>query len=196
MTDFPEAFPRPNPFHCSVPRHLWRHGLALAIYLKIGEVTAGGKRPYHTDTAKMATFFGANKAYVRRSFSILNHAGFLVVEGPVRRGRAAKIRTWISHEEWAKVHLGQCAVVDKNLMPWTADADPLCGQLWSALDGKMRMYESTLKFARSCERPDDEIVAALCANWKAAKQRKARKDYDRVGTKSVFNDTINGLKTR
>jgi hypothetical protein len=200
MSDFQEALPRPNQLHCCAERHLWRHGLALAIYQKIGVLTAGGKRSYHTDTARMALFFDANKAYVRRAFAALAHAGFLVIEngsesGPkaFKRMRAVKTRRWISHDDWAKANPGKCVCVDENLMPWSGDVDPLCGQLWAALDGKMRMYEALLKHARGSGRADKEIVAALSANWRAAMERKARKDFNRVSAKAVFFDTIKEL---
>src|SRR5882672_1309828 len=98
MSDFPQSLPRPNPFKCDSTRHLCRYGLALAIYQKIGQITNGGKRTYHSDTAIMAEFFEANKAYVRRMFALLDRAGWLVVEHhedtrkDVRKTSSRKIR--------------------------------------------------------------------------------------------------------
>lgn len=195
MPDFPVSLPRPNPFTCGTERHLWRHGLALAIYQKVGQITAGGQRKYFTDTARMALFFEANKTYVRRAFALLHNVGLLIVTNQdVKRARGVKVRQWISHEDWAKANPGKCVSVDVALMPWAGDADPLCGRLWAALDGKMRMYENLLKHARSCGLPDDEIIAAISANWKLAKEKRANGNYDRTGTKAVFFDTISTLK--
>jgi hypothetical protein len=200
MPDFPEAPPRPNPFHCDAQRHLWRHGLALAIYEKVGAITRGGKTLYFTDTSRMALFFDANPAAVRRTFAALDNAGWLVVEGKdgslksVKGRGSIKSRRWVSHDVWAKANPGKCAVVDEYLAPWAGEADPMVGDIYAAMGGKIRIYESLLKHARSCGRTDSEIVAALAANWRAAKERKARGDYTRVGSKDVFFDTIKALR--
>jgi hypothetical protein len=200
MSDFKQSLPRQNPFKCDVTRHLWRYGLALAIYQKVGQITNGGQRTFHADTAPLAEFFGANKAYVRRMFAVLDRAGFLVVvrnedtRKAVKKDRAKKIRRWISHEEWAKSHDGECVKVDERLMPWSADADPLCGKLWSVFEGKIRIYEALLTYARSCGRSDDEIEDAMSQAWQAAKARKARGEYEGTGVKAVFSATVRALR--
>ncbi len=173
MPDFRESLPRPNPFKCCAAKHLWRHGLALAIYDKIGEITNGGERRYHTDTARMAVLFGASKAYVRRMFAALNRAGFLVVLKPAdldyrdggkllyKKERAIKLRKYIRHDDWAKTHPGKCVVVDEQLMPWSANADPLWGQIYSAVDGKLRANEGLVKAARNSGVSDDVFIGNL-----------------------------------
>jgi hypothetical protein len=148
----------------------------------------------------MAEFFEANKAYVRRMFALLDRVGFLVVEHDpdtrkaVRKSRSKKTRRWVSHEEWAKSHTGKCVKVDEFLTPWSGDADPLVGKLFSAMDGKIRIYEALLKFARSCGRSDKEIEAAVSLAWQAAKAKKARREFEGTAARTVFFATINALK--
>jgi hypothetical protein len=200
MSDFSQSLPRQNPFKCDVTRHLWRYGLALAIYQKVGQITNGGQRTYHADTAPMGEFFGANKAYVRRMFALLDRAGWLVVEHhedtrkDIRKTRSKKIRRWVSHEEWAKSHAGECVKVAEFLMPWSADADPLCGKLWSAMEGKIRIFENLITHARSCGRSDHEIETALSQAWQAAKAKRARGEYEGTAAKTVFFATIKALR--
>jgi hypothetical protein len=200
MPDFPKSLPRPNKFKCDVNRHLWRRGLALAIYQKAGGITKGGVSGYFGDTALMAEFLGANKTVVRRMFALLHRAGWLVVvpnedsRKAVKKTQAKKTRRWVSHEEWAKSHPGECVNVEESLMPWSADADPFVGQLWAAMEGKLRMYESLIIHARTCGRPDTEIVAAISEAWKVRNAKKARGEYQGTGARTVFFDTIKALK--
>lgn len=148
----------------------------------------------------MAEFFGGHKTYVRRMFAVLDRAGFLVVERDedtrkaVKKDRSRKIRRWISHEEWAKSHAGECVKVDELLMPWSAEVDSLCGKLWSAMEGKIRIYEALLIHARSCGRSDHEIEVAIAEAWQAAKAKKARGEHQGTGAKTVFFATIKALR--
>lgn len=200
MPDFKQSLPQPNPFRCDATRHLFRNGLALAIYQKVGQITNGGQRTYHSDTARMAVFFAANKKHIRRVFALLDRVGWLVVQRDpdtlkaVKKDRSKKIRRWISHEEWVKSHTGECTKVDELLMPWSVGVDPLAGRLWSAMDGKLRMYEALVTHARSCGRSDSEIEAAVFEAWQAAKDKKARGEYSGTGAKTVFFATIKRLR--
>jgi hypothetical protein len=90
--------------------------------------------------------------------------------------------------------MGECVKVDEFLMPWTVDADPFAGKLWAALEGKIRLYESLLRHARTCGLSDDDIVAALAEAWRTAKAKKARGEFEGTGAKSVFFATIRTLR--
>jgi hypothetical protein len=204
MTDFRPSFPRPNPFHCDACRHLWEHGLALAIYQTVGRLTAYGKRPFVADTAKIARFFGASETYVRRMFARLDRAGWIVVEiieDPssnkfIKKIPKRKVRRWISHEDWAKTHPDQCINVDELLLPFQRETDPLCGRLWATFDGKIHLYEGFLKHARSCGYSDDEIERACTDRWQEAKAKRARGEHRGTSAKAVFFAAIASLKAR
>src|ERR1700733_1710326 len=116
MADFKETKLVTRGLQCSVERHLWSSGIALAIYRKISSLTRGGESTYYTSVAQMAKFLGCSERQARRAFAYLDRHGWLViVADPPRniyslRGQTnnKKERRIVSHHEWVKAYPNLC----------------------------------------------------------------------------------------
>jgi hypothetical protein len=87
--------PEHQPLKCSAEQHLWRQGLALAIYGKARTVTAGGERPFNANQVTLSIFFRAHKNAVLNAMNFLRKNGWLIPSGENEY-------TVVSHEEWVK----------------------------------------------------------------------------------------------
>lgn len=199
MPDFPIPKPRPKSPICSAEWHLQQHPLALATYTKMGALTYGGQNTYFTDTEWMASYFGRTTDVMRRVFSKLDHAGWIVVLHPdnpltiIRTKYNVKIRQWVSHEQWVATHPGKC-FKETETFHWSMGADKLCAQIFAVLEGQIRLHENDLVAVRKLPIPEKYFLDQLAANWVDAKARKAAKDFDRTSAKAVFYDTLRFCK--
>src|SRR5208282_4842487 len=111
---------------CCSERHLLRSALAMAIYSKIGAITYGGRDggKYFGTLETLADLFGCAPNSVWRAIKWLVKAGFLerieTTDGSEYQLRAvcfqSKEYRYVSHEEWAGKHPGQC--YQALAVPW------------------------------------------------------------------------------
>jgi hypothetical protein len=137
---FKKSAPKPNRYNCDAERHLWTYGLSLAIYTKIGSVTAGGKNPFYGKISKLSGYFGSNEEATRRAFKRLLNGGWLVALPQ------AGCYKWVDHDPRADVKK-DCAEMEE-LPHWSLDADPFIGELHAASGGKLRVMPNWAAAAR------------------------------------------------
>jgi hypothetical protein len=175
---FKKAPPQSNPSPCSAERHLWPYGLSLAIYVRIGTLTAGGKNSFYGKTKTLAKYFGANAEAARRAFKRLVNAGWLQ---PLTEKGHYK---YINHDDRAFIK-ADCVAVEE-LPHWAAEADPFAGKIHGASGGKIRLLPNWLAAARKhCT--EEEFLTALRKEfenghgspgtrfWNAVRQFRARR---------------------
>jgi hypothetical protein len=92
-----QRHPDYQPLHCCAERHLWHHGLALAIYNKARTVTKGGETPFSANQVTLAKFFDANKNSVLNAMNFLRKQGWLIPSEDTKGEYKC-----ISHDEWVK----------------------------------------------------------------------------------------------
>lgn len=184
MTTFNQSFPKNNPFTCFAALHFRteRGGswLLLAVYDFMGRITLGGKRSFYSSFGRVAIlFYGkvskSNYETVRRAFRTLRKMGWLKkVDGKWY---------YVDHESWAMAHPDQCRV--RELLPWQGATDPFVGKLWSIADGKIRVYENTIKAIRKMA-SDEEFLREFEQEMESAKARRAAREYEGTSPKACF----------
>jgi len=153
---------------CCSERHLLRSALAMAIYSKIGAITYGGRDggKYFGTLETLADLFGCAPNSVWRAIKWLVKAGFLerieTTDGSEHQLRAvcfqSKEYRYVSHEEWAGKHPGQC--YQALAVPWDClGEDELSRRLWEESRGETRWYANQLACLRKSWPTDDEIVS-------------------------------------
>lgn len=191
MTDFKKSNPQHTPLNCSPAFHLWRHGLSLAIYIRIGQLTyvKGAERnPFFGKVSTLAKYFGSTYEATRRAFRLLIANGWLEPV-PNEPGKY----TYVEHDVWAFTHPEACMVAEL-LQPWHGTADPFVGQIWAAAGGQFRgkihWFIGIRKYA------SEQVVLDLFRKeLAAAKERKARGDWNQTNPSQVFYKVHEYLKT-
>ena len=102
--------PEHQPLKCSSEWHLWRHGLALAIYDKARTVTAGDKKPFNANQVTLSKFFRAHPNSVLNAMNYLRKNGWLI---PV----AEDEYRCLSHDDWVKEHSKPLPCIEQKKMP-------------------------------------------------------------------------------
>lgn len=152
MSDFRKAPPKPNRPRCSPERHLWKYGLSLAIYERLGELTSGGDNEITIKPKTLSEYFGSNTEATRRAFNRLVNAGWfqrLPTKGHFR---------FVHHDERAATKK-DCAELP-DLPHWALEADPFVGKIHAASAGKLRLMPNWLGVARAnCN--EQEFLDAL-----------------------------------
>lgn len=190
MTDFKKSNPQHTPLNCSPAFHLWRHGLSLAIYIRIGQLTYAGsaeRNVFFGRISTLAKYFDATYEATRRAFKLLVANGWLA---PVPNEPAKYV--YVDHDAWAFTHEGRCMVAEL-LQPWHGTADPFIGQIWAAAGGKFRgqphWFIGVRKYAT------EEVVLELFRKeLAAAKERKARGDWQCTNPEQCFYKVSQHLK--
>jgi hypothetical protein len=152
-------------FCCSVERHLFRSGLALAVYQKLYGLTSKKGWVFHTSKEGLQHFFGVSKNGLGNAFKLLVKLGWLeeldanpetLYEIRKQEFRPKNYRV-IPHKEWVLTHPDQC--LDET-MPWDGEEkDRLGSDLWNVSKGNLKWFGGQLKAVRRSGFSDDEIVA-------------------------------------
>jgi hypothetical protein len=152
-------------FCCSVERHLFRSGLALAVYHKLYGLTSKNGWVYHTSKEALEHYFGVSSKGLYNAFKLLVKHGWLeeldadqetLYEIRKREFRPKNYRV-IQHKEWVLAHAGQC--LDET-MPWDGEEkDKLGSDLWNVSKGNLKWYAGQLKAVRRSGFRDAELVA-------------------------------------
>lgn len=95
-SNWKKRHPDYQPLKCCAERHLWHHGLALAIYQKARTVTNGGEKPFSANQITLAKFFDAHPNSVHNAMNFLRKNGWLVP------GDKYDEYLSISHDDWVK----------------------------------------------------------------------------------------------
>jgi hypothetical protein len=180
MSDFKKSPPKHNPVNCCATWHLWRQGLALAIYQRAGALTNGGKTDFFAKRETIAKYFGANYEATRRAFLVLINNGWLEVlpDDP-------KNLKWIDHEQWAfKTNWEKCIVQDLN--PWHGEADPFIGRLFAVAGGRFRTKPHWILGVRQHGWTDEEILELFRKEIAAANEKRGRREYHMTGKHECF----------
>ena len=145
--------PNHQPLMCNAAAHLWQHGLALAIYLKAGELTRGGEEPrvFNTRREVLSKFFDASYNGICKAMKILVNNGWLVPTE--KKGHYL----FVKHAQWAEKHPGKC--VDRDLLPYQADADPFISKLFAIAQGSLRLKGDYIIASLRKLASDEEILA-------------------------------------
>jgi hypothetical protein len=104
--------PEHQPLKCSSEHHLWRQGLALAIYVKAGTLTNGGENPFTASQVTLAKFFDSHLNSIGNAMNFLRKHGWLVP------GEKADEYKYVSHTDWVAAHAGHC--VERKIVPYGA----------------------------------------------------------------------------
>jgi hypothetical protein len=165
---------RRNPDHqpliCSADRHLWSHGLALAIYHKAGQITRGGEEPrtFFAHRETLAKFFDASYN------ATCNAMSYLVKEKWLTPTEKEKHYLYVPHEKYIFQFTGdRCAV--RELVPYQEGADPLVKRLFAVAQGSLRVKEHWVVGLRK-HASDDEIVELFIQQRKADIARRKSGD--------------------
>ena len=190
MTDFKKSNPQHTPLNCSPAFHLWRHGLSLAIYIRIGQLTYAGHNERNAFFGKISTlakYFDATYEATRRAFKLLVANGWLT---PVPNEPTKYF--YVEHDAWVSTHSGACMVAEL-LQPWHGTADPFVGQIWAAAGGKFRgkihWFLGAKKWA-----PEEVILDLFRKELAAAKVRKANGDWRSTKPEQCFYKVTEYLK--
>jgi hypothetical protein len=143
--------PDHQPLKCSAEWHLWRHGLALAIYNKAGAITNGGdpNRTFFVQRSTLAKFFDAHYNAVCKAISTLRKEKLFLATDKENHF------LYVSHEKYATSHPEKCAA--RNLVPYQEEADPFVGKLFAIAKGSLKLKEHWLVGMRKYA-TDEEIV--------------------------------------
>ncbi len=156
---------------CCAAVHLRKSGLALSVYDKIGEITAGGKpdengkpRVFYASSDRLAELIGVRDNSIRRVMLMLVKLGFLEKEPLPSEAWAARAGTnrpkwhrYVSHDEWSRKHPGQCHEPLK--MPWSdAAGDQLGRDLYRISTGNVRWFPQHLVCLRNTGLDDSQIA--------------------------------------
>ena len=152
MSDFKKSLPKPNRPKCAPERHLWRYGLSLAIYERVGELTSGGKNEITIRPETLRKYFGSNRESTRRAFKRLVNAGWFQ---PLPRKGHYK---YVHHDERALTKKDCAELPDLPL--WSIEADPFVGKIHAAAGGELKLMPNWLGAARAnCT--EEEFLDAL-----------------------------------
>lgn len=152
MPTWKKAPPKHNRLECRAERHLWPYGLSLAIYTRIGTLTAGGTNPFYGKVQGLAEYFGANKESARRAFKRLVNGGWL--EPAAKKGEFR----YIPHDKRASVKK-DCAELP-SLPLWALEADPFVGKIHAVSGGNLRVLPNWIGVVRSVA-TEEEFLSAL-----------------------------------
>ena len=152
MSDFKKSPPKSNRPRCSPERHLWRYGLSLAIYERVGELTSGGTNDITIKPKTLSKYFDANLESTRRAFKRLVNAGWFQ---PLPRKGNYK---YVPHDDRALAKKDCAELPDLPL--WSIEADPFVGKIHAASGGNLRLMPNWLGAAReNCT--EEEFLDAL-----------------------------------
>jgi hypothetical protein len=188
--DFKKSDPTHTPLNCSPSWHLWRRGLSLAIYNRIGQLTyvrGGDRNPFFAKITTLQKYFGAKYESTRRAFHFLVANGWLE---PVPNESGTY--TYVEHEVWSFKYEGKCMVADV-LQPWHGTADPFIGQIWAAAGGKFRCKPHWILGAKKYA-PEAVVLDLFRKELAAAKERKARGDWQHTSPGQCFYKVTQHLK--
>lgn len=204
MPTWKEASTPPRDYQCSAERHLWRSGAALAIYLKVGQVTHGGDSVFFGSAQKLIRFLDMSPSAGKAAFRLLDGQGWLVIEDmPVKniyelRGRTnvKKNRRFITHDQWVKTHPNSC--YEREAMPWDGEArDPLGAQLYRISESKLTWHPEELKAMRKNGATDAEIMGMwkqmVDARRGEVKQKRVAGGYAYMSWKSLKWELIRDI---
>jgi len=155
----------PHRFCCSVERHLFRSGLALAVYGKLYGLTSKKGWVYHTSKESLQMWFGVSQKGLSNAFKLLVKLGWLeeldadpetVYEIKKREHRSKNYRV-VPHKEWVLTHQDRCTVEN---MPGDGETkDKLGSDLWNVSKGNLKWYASQLTAVRKSGFSDRDLVA-------------------------------------
>ncbi len=188
MPDFKQSNPKHQPFKCSPAWHLWRHGLALAIYLRAGTITNGGKTEFFAKVETLKNYFGSSYEAARRARCLLVSNGWL---SPVPNDEGYFY--FVTHDAWAILFPNKCC--ERDLLPWSGDADPFIGKLWAAAGGRFRAKPHFLLGVRKYG-TEEEILAVFNEELEAAKVKRMSGDKYLTAPSQCFYRVYMKLKEK
>jgi hypothetical protein len=136
---------------CSAGNHLWRHGLALAIYNKAGALTNNGEVPrtFFAKRETLAKFFDASYNAVCNAVKYLRDEKWLLPTEKENHFLYAR------HDDWAAKNPGKCMA--RDLVPYQEEADPFVGKLFAIARGSLKVKEHWIIGMRK-NATDEEIL--------------------------------------
>jgi hypothetical protein len=143
--------PKHQPLKCSAGNHLWRHGLALAIYDKAGALTLNGEdgRTFFAKRETLSKFFGSHYNAACKAVNFLRRLKFLQATDKENHF------TYIPHDKWALLYPGRC--VDRDLAHYQEETDPFVGKLFALAQGSIRVKEHWIIGLKKLA-PEEEIL--------------------------------------
>lgn len=135
MPTWKKSNPKHQPLKCSAGNHLWRHGLALAIYDKAGALTNNGEegRTFFANRTTLSKFFGASYNAVCKAVKHLR------TEKLFQATDKENHFLYIPHDTWAFLNTGRC--VGRDLAHYQEETDPFVGELYALAQGSLRVKE-------------------------------------------------------
>src|SRR6266403_975161 len=152
MADFQKSPPKHNSLNCDACWHLWRQGLAFAIYNRAGALTNGGRTPLFATVQTLTDYFGSKYEPTRRARLVLINNGWLK---PIPND--PKNLTFVTHDAWAfETSYSKC--VERTLNPWHGEADPFIGRVFATAGGRFRSKPHWILGVRQHGYSDDEVL--------------------------------------
>jgi hypothetical protein len=149
-------------FQCDASWHLRKHGLAFALYTKLGAVTYDKDLRIHGEYwstgEKLAEFYDADENDVTAKLRWLAARGWLEKLGDAPIYKPKDYR-YVEHKEWAAAHPGKCFVSEQRV--WDdEDHDKLAQALHKHSFGKTFWYPNMLAGLRATGLSDENIIRA------------------------------------
>jgi hypothetical protein len=177
--DFQKAPPKHNSMNCCTAWHLWRQGLALAIYNRAGTLTNGGKTEFFPNIKTLSKYFGSNYESTRRARLVLINNGWLT------HGTDERHFNFIAHDTWAfTTNWEKC--VEQDLNPWHGEADPFIGRVFAIAGGRFRAKPHWILGVRKYGYSDDEILELFRKELEAAACKRAKGEHSMTGNHQCF----------
>jgi hypothetical protein len=144
-----------NPFHCSTEWHLNDLNSRLGpVLYSWGRSLSFKSDRFFPSVNSIANYFGCDRATVFRALQELVDYGW--AEIVQREPGKAVVYRFLDHDDWAKMHPDLC--IEKDVMPWEGQGDPLGVALYSASGGKAKFLPRQMNGLRKSGFTDDEIV--------------------------------------
>jgi hypothetical protein len=144
-----------NPFYCSAEWHLREFNSRLAPVLYFwGHKLSYKSGCFFASVESVAEYFCCNRSTVFRAFQELESGGW--IEAIRREPGKAVVYRFLNHDDWAEMHSGMC--IEKDVMPWEGQGDPLGKALYAASGGLARFLPRQMNGLRKFGFTDDEIV--------------------------------------
>jgi hypothetical protein len=143
-------------YHCSWERHfalmdsrfvplLYSWGLRLTV----------NTESFYASVNRIAEHFGRDRTTVISALKELVHLGWAEVIHK-EPGKPVTYR-FIEHEEWARNHPDCC--VEKEIMPWEGEGDPLGARLHAISGGMTKFFPGQMDALRKSGFEDDQIAS-------------------------------------
>ena len=180
-------------FICTAERHLWRSGLALAIYSKISALSWNSATKEHgryfTSVEMMSEYLGADYSATYKAFQLLKQKGWLEKELGKNPFKSKDYKI-ITHEARRLFYPDECFAREGMVWDDEESKDRLGVLLFKTSFGRMKLYANHLAALRSTGLADDAIILACASFIEQLSPRPA----DKKGWKRAMYQFINSVK--